>query len=138
MGKVLGVDYGDRWFGLALSDPSRTLARPLTTVRGEDGFFSHLETLMAEEEIDAIVVGLPRNMDGSLGPKAEAVLEFTRRLEERTGLDVETWDERLTTVQAERALKSAGMTLSKRRQRVDQVAAQILLQSFLDGCSSGS
>ena len=132
MGRVLGVDYGSKRIGLALSDLSGLIARPLAVVDGEAELFTLLPRLVEEEEVETVVIGLPRNMDGSLGPKAREVLEFKARLEERTDLPVETWDERLTTVQAERALRDGGLSRGKRGRRVDKVAAQILLQSYLD------
>lgn len=132
MGKLLSIDFGDRWFGLALSDATRTLARPLERVRGQTDLWKRLETLVPEEDVECIVVGLPKNMDGSLGPKARTVLEFVERLKERCGLAVETWDERLTTVEAERRLKLAGSAPRRHRQRVDPAAAQIILQSYMD------
>ena len=132
MGKLLGIDYGNQWFGLALSDPTQTIARPLDVVRGQEDLWKRLENLIAEEDIESLVLGLPRNMDGSLGPKAREALAFKEVLETRSGLAVEMWDERLTTVQAERALRAGGMSRTGRRERVDKVAAQILLQNFLD------
>ncbi len=132
MGRLLGIDYGDKRFGLAVSDPTQTLARPLETIEGQSEFWRRLEVILADGEIETLVLGLPRNMDGSLGPKAQTVLAFRKRLEERSGLPVETWDERLTTVQAERNLRETGMSLNQRRRRVDEVAAQIILQSFID------
>jgi len=132
MARRIGIDYGDRWFGLAMSDPTETIARPLEVVRGEEELWRRLEQLRREEDIAGFVLGLPLNMDGSVGPKARQVLVFKERLAERTGLPVEVWDERLTTVQAERSLREAGASRSRRRRDVDRVAAQILLQSFLD------
>jgi len=138
MGRILGIDYGDRWFGLALSDPSATLATPLCVVEGEAGLREELRYLRETEEIERLVVGIPFNMDGSLGPKARQVLAFKKRLEEEWGLPVDAWDERLTTVEAEEVLRSSGLSAAKRRQRVDKVAAQILLQGYLDARKASS
>jgi putative Holliday junction resolvase len=138
MGRVLGIDYGEKRIGLALSDPTGSLARALEVVEGEDALWGVLERLGRDEDVDRIVLGLPRNMDGSVGRKAREVMEFKERLERRAGLPVETWDERLTTVEAERYLRAGGIGPRKRGRRVDKVAAQILLQSFLDAHCGGA
>ena len=132
MGRVLGIDFGDKWIGLALSDPSRTFARPLRVVDASSDLQGLLTKLIQSEGIDYIVLGLPLNMDGSMGPKARQVLHFRERMEKESGLMVETWDERLTTVQADQALRLTGLSSRKRAEQVDKVAAQILLQSYLD------
>ena len=130
--RVLGVDLGDRWIGLALSDPTATLARPLEVVARGEPFWQALERLVREEGVERVVIGLPLNMDGSTGPRARDALAFKAEIEKRTGLPVDPWDERLTTVQAETALRSSGLSGRKRSERVDKVAAQIILQSWLD------
>jgi putative Holliday junction resolvase len=132
MPRTLGVDLGERWIGLALSDPMGISARPLEVVARGDPFWKALERLVAEEGVDRLVLGLPLNMDGSEGPRARDALAFKAEIERRSGLPVETWDERLTTAQAEAALRSSGLSGRKRAERVDKVAAQIILQSYLD------
>ena len=132
MGRVLGIDHGTKRIGLALIDSGQVLASPLGVVDGETALYEELERLLAREPIERLVVGLPLNMDGTLGPKAKEVLAFKKRLEERCGLPVDTADERLSTVQAEAALREAGLSLAQRARRVDKVAAQIILQSYLD------
>jgi putative Holliday junction resolvase len=152
MARILAIDYGDRWIGLAMSDPMQLVAFPLRVVDGEPALQGEIERLFAQEEIERLVLGMPLNMDGSTGPKGRQVLEFKERLEKRFSLPVETWDERLTTVQAEAALRQAGLRgtakargrgrgrgpqkmggrKKARDRRVDQIAAQILLQSYLD------
>lgn len=132
MPRTLGVDLGDRWIGLALGDPTGTYARPLEVVARGDLFWKAIERLVAEEDVDRVVLGLPLNMDGSTGPRAKEALAFKAEIEKRSGLPVDTWDERLTTVQAEAALRSSGLSGRERAQRVDKVAAQIILQSYLD------
>ena len=132
MPRTLGVDLGDRWIGLALGDPTGTCARPLEVVERGDAFWKAVERLVAEEEVNRIVLGLPLNMDGSVGPRARQALAFKAEIERRYGLPVDTWDERLTTVQAEIALRASGLSGPKRAERVDKVAAQIILQSYLD------
>lgn len=134
---TLGIDYGDRRFGVAISDPSGSIAFPLEVIEGEEALLARLQEIIPDRNVRRIVVGLPLNMDGSFGPKAKQVTEFCDRLQKRTGIPVSSWDERLTTVEAERLLRSAGATLRQRRARVDKVAAQIVLQSFLDAPASG-
>ncbi len=133
--KTLGIDHGSRWFGLALSDSTGKFSRPLESVDGQKGLLDRLPELIRGEGVSRIVLGLPRNMDGSMGRKAEEVLNFAVLLRVRFQLQVETWDERLTTMQAERALRDAGVARRRWKERVDSMAAQILLQSFLDARS---
>ena len=100
MGRILGVDFGEKRIGLALSDPSRTFARPFKALEASKDLGATLKKLIESEGVDRIVLGLPLNMDGSMGPKALEVLGFKEWLEATCGVDVHTWDERLTTVQA--------------------------------------
>ena len=132
MSRIVGIDYGDRWSGLALSDPTRILAWPLKVVDGEAALFAELRVLLKEEGVDLIVIGLPLNMDGTVGPRARQVIQLKEKLERELGVPVEAWDERLTTFQAHAALTEGGLSGRKRADRVDKVAAQILLQSYLD------
>ncbi len=132
MARILAIDYGTRRFGLALSDPLASIALPLEVVEGEEALYSFLDDLLEEKEVELLVLGLPRNMNGSLGPKAKEVLKFKDRLAARIHRPIELWDERLTTVEAEEVLRAGGLSLKKRREKVDKVAAQILLKSFLD------
>ena len=134
--RALGVDFGGRWFGLALSDHSGRIARPLEVVEGEAGAISRIAELIAGEGVDRVVLGLPRNMDGSLGPKAREALQLAERLRARLAVPVETWDERLTTLEAERYLAAAGVPRRRWKERINQVAAQILLQSYLDALAA--
>ncbi len=133
--RTLGIDHGSRRFGLALSDPTGRFSRPLDSVDGEKGLLDRLPKLISDEGVSRIVLGLPRNMDGSLGKKAQEVLKFAALLRERFPVPVDTWDERLTTVQAERHLREAGVSPRRWKGRVDSMAAQILLQSYLDARS---
>ncbi len=132
MGRILGIDYGTKRIGLALSDEGQVLASPLPVVHGESALHRELEQLCADESVERLVVGLPLNMNGTIGPKAKEVLAFKERLEKRFGLPVDTSDERLSTIQAEAALREAGLSFHKRAQKIDKVAAQILLQAYLD------
>jgi putative holliday junction resolvase len=132
--RVLAVDPGSKRVGLAISDPTGTIAQPLTTVAGEpsDTLPSRLADIAREKEVSRIIVGLPRRMDGSYGPEAKSARELADRLRKASGLPVELVDERLTTVAAERSLLEGGVRRAKRRRAVDRVAAALLLQSSLD------
>jgi putative Holliday junction resolvase len=138
-GRLLGVDYGQVRVGLAVSDPQRKIAFPLATYerRGRERDAEHFRAVVVAEEITGLVVGLPVHLDGTEGVKAVEARAFGGWLAEVTGLPLAFFDERFTTVQAEAALWDAGLTHRKRKARRDRVAAQILLQSYLDaGCPS--
>jgi len=130
---ILGVDTGDRRCGLALSDDLRMLAHPLETVDVvETDVFARIEEIVKSRRVARVVTGHPRNMDGSYGPRAEKAREFAEKLRLRLPCPVELWDERLTTVAASRALREAGRDARKQKAVIDQAAAQIILQSWLD------
>jgi putative Holliday junction resolvase len=133
MARVLGIDFGEKRLGLALSDESRTLASPLAVYERKDiqSDLRFLGDLIARYQIAEIVLGLPLNMDGSLGPKAQQALEFKRALEESLKLPVHTFDERLTTAEAERALLEANMSRRQRKAKRDALAAVLILQGYL-------
>ena len=132
--RVLAVDPGSKRVGLALSDPTGTIAQPLTTIPTgpRDTLASRLATLARQHEAVRIVVGLPRRMDGSFGPEARAARELAAEVRAASKLPVELLDERLTTAAAEKSLLAGGMRREKRRANIDRVAAAILLQSHLD------
>jgi len=133
MKKALGIDLGDARVGVAVSDDLGMLAHPLETIQVRDGdVASRILHLAAEKGAQAIIVGLPRNMDGSFGPAAEKSRVFVAALQARAACPVIAWDERLTTVAAQRALREAGKSARDQKQMIDQVAAQVLLQSWLD------
>ena len=132
-GRVLGIDLGEVRVGVAISDDLGLLAHPLETIDAlRRDPYDRVEELAREKQVDAIIVGVPRNMDGSFGPAALKAREVIERLRERVSCRVIPWDERLTTVAAERALREAGRKAREQRSVVDQVAAQILLQSWID------
>ncbi|MEM7232934.1 MAG: Holliday junction resolvase RuvX [Planctomycetota bacterium] len=132
-GRVLGVDHGDVRFGFAISDVTRTIARPFDVVEGKEPvILDWIEATVQEEEVVEIVLGLPMNMDGSLGKKAKQILEFRDRLAKRVEVPIETWDERLTTVQAQYDLEEQGITGRKQKGKIDAAAAQVILRSYLD------
>jgi putative holliday junction resolvase len=132
--RVLAIDHGTKRVGLALSDETGTIAQPLQFLLAEPAatLLDRLKETVAERKVEQIVVGLPRNMNGTYGPAAEKAREFVAALQQVVGVPVATWDERLTTVQAHRVLIETGMRREKRKERVDQTAAAILLQSYLD------
>jgi putative Holliday junction resolvase len=134
---LLGVDYGSVRIGLAISDPDRSIAFPHATYtrRSPKLDEDYFRKLAEAEEIGQILVGLPVHLDGHEGSKAVEARAFGEWLGKITGLPVLFWDERFTTVEAEKHLWSAGLTHKQRKARRDRVAAQILLQSYLDaGC----
>ena len=137
VGRVLGLDVGERRIGVAISDPERRLAVPFRIVeRREDA--SDVQTIVdlaRDEKVEALVIGHPITLKGTVGPQARQVEAFAERLAEASGLPLELWDERLTTVQAQRSLTGARKRRggpSRSRSRVDDVAAAIMLQSYLD------
>jgi putative Holliday junction resolvase len=132
--RVLGIDHGTKRIGIALSDPSGTIALPLEYILAEPfaNFLSRLKELIREKQVEMILVGMPRNMDGSYGPAAAKVQEFVAVLKETIAIPIKTWDERLTSAQANRFLLQADVRRKDRKEKVDKAAAAILLQSFLD------
>ena len=131
--RCLGIDFGSSRIGIAISDELGMLAHPLETIPNDSLFLSKLRKIVLEKVISRIVVGIPRNMDGSYGPAAEkAKLFFSQLKSEFPGVQLISWDERLTTVEAQRLLHAAGRDIKKSRPVIDQVAAQVLLQSYLD------
>lgn len=133
-GRILALDVGDRTIGVAVSDLLGIAAHPVETIRRtrEADDIARVCALAAEREAVEVLVGLPRNMDGSLGPQAEKVQAFADALAPRVGLPVTLWDERLSTRAAERALIASGLTRKRRKGVVDQVAAVFFLQGYLD------
>lgn len=133
-GRLLGLDYGTRRLGVAISTPEQNLASPLENYTrsslGADAAF--LRKLVEEYRVVGLVVGLPVHMSGDEGEKAREAREFGRWAASATGLPVTWWDERYTSLLAEEALMSAGLSRKKRQQRLDKLAAQIMLQAFLD------
>jgi len=128
------VDPGSKRVGLAVSDPTGTIAQALTTIPAEPAstLATRLADLAHEQEVGRIIVGLPIQMDGKRGPATAAATELSRGLRHASGLPVDLVDERLTTVAAERSLIAAGVRREKRKQSVDRVAATLLLQAHLD------
>ncbi len=135
--RILAVDYGAKRVGLAMSDETKTIASPLTqlNVESDADAVEKIVGAIGDRQVERVVVGLPRNMDGSYGPQAQKVQMFIEKLREKMAVPIETWDERLTTAAAERAMLEADLSRAKRKERRDKIAAQILLQSYLDARS---
>lgn len=132
MGRILGIDHGDVRIGIALSDPTAFLASSLCVIDSTNAGLERVVALIVEHQVEKIVVGLPRNMDGSYGPATAKVRVFIEKLKVKTSVPVFEWDERLSTVSAHNALREAGLNGKKRKGVVDKVAAQIILQNYLD------
>ncbi len=130
----LGLDYGDRRIGVALSDELGWTAQGLEVIenRTEEAVLARIAQLVSENQVGEIVVGLPKNMNGTIGPKGELCQTFAERLREQLGLPIHLWDERLTTVSAQRTLLEADVSRKKRKQVIDKMAAAIILQNYLD------
>ena len=133
--RILALDHGSKRIGVAVSDETKTIAQPLEFIPAEPfaGFLERLRQLIREKEVDLILVGLPRNMDGSYGPAVLKVQAFVAALQNAVTIPIKTQDERLTSVQANRVLIQGNVRRNKRKEKVDQTAAAILLQSYLDG-----
>lgn len=137
--RIMGLDFGSKTVGVAISDPLLITAQGIEIIRRKDEnklrqTLARIETLVTEYEVERIVLGLPKNMNDTLGERAELSLEFKEKLERRTGLPVVMWDERLTTVAAERAMMEAGIRREDRKDYVDKIAACLILQGYLDSC----
>jgi putative holliday junction resolvase len=132
--RILALDHGTKRIGVAVSDETKTIAQPLEYIPAEPfaDFLARLKQLLADKEIDLVLVGLPRNMDGSYGPAAEKVRTFVGVLGGAITVPIKTRDERLTSAQANRILIQGGVRRDKRKEKVDKMAAAILLQSYLD------
>ena len=135
--RVLGLDYGSKTVGVAVSDPMGLTAQGVETIwRKQENklrqTLARIEELVSEYQVERIVVGYPKNMNNTVGERALKSLEFKEKLEKRTGLPVVMWDERLTTVEAERTLMEAGVRRENRKQYLDELAAIFILQGYLD------
>lgn len=135
--RIMGLDFGSKTVGVAVSDPLGYTAQGVETiVRREENKLrqtcQRIEALIKEYEITSIVLGYPKNMDDSVGERARKTEEFKEMLERRTGLPVILWDERLTTVEADEILEESGVPRSERKKVIDKIAAGIILQSYLN------
>lgn len=136
--RIMGLDLGEKTIGVALSDPFGWTAQGLEIIprkgRPKQELI-RLREIIDQYEVNKIIVGLPKNMNGTTGPQAEKALEFALYLKRKLGLSVETWDERLSTVAAEKILLSADVSRSKRKKVIDKMAAAVILQGYLDAHS---
>lgn len=132
--RILALDHGTKRIGVAISDELRLIATPVEFIPAEPfgTFLARLKEILREREVGLIVVGLPRNMDGSYGPAARTVQEFVAALRQAVAVPIRTWDERLTSVQAQRLMIEGGVRRERRKGKVDQMAAAILLQNYLE------
>lgn len=131
--RVMAIDYGDARTGAAVSDSAGTLTGYTAVIqsREPETVLDELARLVQERQVGELVLGLPRNMDGSEGPRAELCRDFAARLEERTGLSVRLWDERRTTVEAHQILHASGKRMKAHKKNVDAVAASLILEGYL-------
>jgi putative Holliday junction resolvase len=136
--RILALDHGTRRIGVAVSDELKIIATPLEYIPAEplSGFFTRLKQILGEKEVELMIVGMPRNMDGTYGPAAEKVKQFIAALKAEVSVPVRTWDERLTTVQAHKYMIQASVRRQDRKQKVDKTAAAIMLQSYLDATTA--
>jgi putative Holliday junction resolvase len=133
LSRILGIDFGERRIGLALSDPLGITAQGLPTLdtKKTEDIFAYIKNIIKEKDVTKVVVGMPKNMNGTIGPKGREVEEFIKKLIRRTKIDVIPWDERLSSVQSLRAMKEMG-TKQKHKEVVDRISATLILQSYLD------
>ena len=133
--RIMGLDVGEKTIGIAISDPLGWTAQGLETIRRKENIsedIDRLKKIIKEYCVDRIVVGLPKNMNGTLGPSAERSQDFAHLITKETGIPTEMWDERLSTMEAERALLEGNVTRAKRKKVIDKMAAVIILQGYLD------
>ena len=135
--RIMGLDFGSKTVGVAISDALLVTAQGIEIIRRKEEnklrqTLARIEELIVEYEVEEIVLGLPKNMNATEGVRVELTMEFKEKLERRTGLPVHTWDERLTTVAADKAMMEAGIRREKRKDYVDMIAATLILQGYLD------
>lgn len=135
--RIMGLDFGSKTVGVAISDELLLTAQGIEIIRRKDEnklrqTLARIEELIVEYSVEEIVLGLPKNMNATEGIRVELTNEFKEKLERRTGLPVHTWDERLTTVAADKAMIEAGIRREKRKDYVDMIAATFILQGYLD------
>jgi putative Holliday junction resolvase len=133
--RILSLDVGEKRIGIALSDSSRTIAQALKVINtsgSQARDIAEIKTLVNMYDVSLIVVGLPKNLDGSLGEKARRIMQFSEKIQQATGVSTDLWDERFTTNEAHRIYDMAAVKRKKRRNTIDMLAAQLILQGYLD------
>ena len=132
--RILGIDVGDRTIGVAVCDPLGLTAQGITTIRRKSVVLDieEIAKICKEYDVESIVSGLPKNMNGTIGPQGEKVQRFCEKLKETLDLEVKMWDERLTTVAANRVMLEGDLSRAKRKKIVDKIAATFILQGYLD------
>ena len=136
--RILALDHGTKRIGVAVSDELKMIAQPLEYIPADpfEAFITRLKELIREKEVELLLLGMPRNMDGSYGPAALKAQEFAAAIGAKILVPIKTWDERLTTAQAQRFLIEGGVRRKDRKEKVDKTAAAILLQSYLDSLAT--
>jgi putative Holliday junction resolvase len=135
--RYLAVDYGAKRTGLAICDAEETMAFPFGILHGQKDLIDRIEQIVDAERIDAIVLGLPLNMDGSNGPQSQQVLAFSERLKQHIRVPIHLQDERLSSFEAEQKLQTTGLSKAKQRARLDALAAAEILQAFMEERKAG-
>lgn len=132
--RILGLDVGSKTIGVAVSDPLGFTAQGLTTIRrtNKENDINEIKKFCQEYDVKTILIGLPKNMNGTIGPSGEIIMSFGKLIEERLGIEIKFWDERLTTVAAHKAMLEADLSRNKRKKIVDKVASTFILQGYLD------
>ena len=132
--RIIGLDIGDRTIGVAICDPLGLTAQGITTIKRKSEVLDieEISKICKEYSVESIVSGLPKNMNGTIGPQGEKVQQFCEKLKETLDLPIKMWDERLTTVAANRAMLEGDLSRSKRKKIVDKIAATFILQGYLD------
>jgi putative Holliday junction resolvase len=141
--RIMGLDFGSKTVGVAISDSLLITAQGVEIIRRKDEnklrrTLARIEELIVENEVEKIVLGLPKNMNGTEGVRVELTMDFKEKLERRTGLPVIMWDERLTTVSADKAMMEAGIRRENRKDYVDMIAATLILQGYLDSVAAAN
>ena len=131
--RIMGIDYGDKRVGIAISDPMNIIATGLATFKNEKGLYKKIETMVKEHNVGTVVVGMPINMDDTCGFRAEITKAFVEKLKKiLKGIKITTWDERLSTSFSLRVLSEASVKGKKKKETVDKIAAAFILQGYLD------
>ena len=139
--RIMGLDYGSKTVGVAISDPLGITAQGIETITRKDEnklrkTCARIEALIEEYQVEKIIIGLPKHMNNDIGIRAEKSMEFAEMLKRRTGLEVQMWDERLTTMEAERTLIESNVRREDRKKYIDKIAAVFILQGYLDSVKS--